>query len=302
MLTKKYEEHALSQILPMMDDVDLKSLADDIKENGQRAPITLLDGKILDGRNRYRACLMADVTPRFKDFNGDGDPLALIISANVMRRHLTESQRIIIAAKIATIKNGGDRRSDQSANLHSDRTVDEAAKEMRVSPRSVKTGKKVIRDAPPEEIEKIARGEKTVHQVAKETKAKAEKPAPSVGRTDKTNYPIPPSVLPEWDRAEETARRMLGPLSDLRSELQTVLDANQKTKDVIYAEINNTTIADINNAYGSLKGIRPYAVCSSCSGHNRAKCALCRGRGFLSKFAWNAYVPAEIKKIRAGGK
>ncbi|MDQ3255394.1 MAG: hypothetical protein M3R15_16090 [Acidobacteriota bacterium] len=306
MLPNEYEEHELSQILPMMSDGDLQTLADDIKENGQRAPITLLDGKILDGRNRYRACVMVDVKPRYKDFNGDGDPLAFIISANINRRHLTESQRALVAAKIAGLTHGGDRRSNQEANLPLDKTIAEAAKELKVSPRNVRTGKQVLRDAPPEEVQKVERGEKSLHKVAQETKAKAaaksEKPETPKQQLDKTGYAIPPGIVADWDRAEETARRMLAPLSKLRSELKTVLDVEQKSKDVIYAEINNTTIADINNAYGSLKGIRPYAVCSSCGGHGRAKCALCKGRGFLSQFAWNSYVPAEIKKIRAGGK
>lgn len=148
---------------------------------------------------------------------------------------------------------------------------------------------------------------KSITEVAKqhaESKpAKPAKPEKPPARYDHTGYEIPEKILPDWDRAEETAKRMLKPLSDLRSELKRELDRGLKDRDIIFAEINNAVIADINNAYGTLKCVRPYAVCSSCAGHNRAKCSLCKRRGFLSHFAWNSYVPAEIKKIRSkGGK
>jgi hypothetical protein len=45
---------------------------------------------ILDGRNRYRACLEARVEPRFVEFDAD-DPIAFVVSVNIKRRHLDES-------------------------------------------------------------------------------------------------------------------------------------------------------------------------------------------------------------------
>jgi len=40
----------------MMSDVELTELASDIIENRLRDPIVLLDGLIIDGRNRWAAC------------------------------------------------------------------------------------------------------------------------------------------------------------------------------------------------------------------------------------------------------
>jgi hypothetical protein len=62
-----YQEHELSKLLPMMEESDLGELAADISLNGLRAPITLFEGKILDGRNRYKACHLVKVAPRFRD-------------------------------------------------------------------------------------------------------------------------------------------------------------------------------------------------------------------------------------------
>jgi ParB-like chromosome segregation protein Spo0J len=64
--TSKYPSHPLSQILPMMAEKDLQELANDIERNGLRAPVTLLDGQILDGRNREKACFMVGVAPAIK--------------------------------------------------------------------------------------------------------------------------------------------------------------------------------------------------------------------------------------------
>jgi hypothetical protein len=95
----------------------------------------LYEDKILDGRARYRACLQVRVTPTFREYEGD-NPLGFVISANLVRRHLNESQRAMIAAAIETFRHGGDRRSsDQPAKLHLGR--EEATQLLSVSPRSV---------------------------------------------------------------------------------------------------------------------------------------------------------------------
>jgi hypothetical protein len=64
----------------------------DVHEHGLREPIVLFEDKILDGRNRYRACTAADIQPNFENYTGD-DPVAYAVSLNLRRRHLNESQR-----------------------------------------------------------------------------------------------------------------------------------------------------------------------------------------------------------------
>lgn len=83
----------------------------------------------------------------FGSLPSDGtDPVAFVLSQNLHRRHLTESQRAAVAAKLANMTRGGDRRSDQSANLHFENspvTISQAAEMLNVSERSVKTARKV---------------------------------------------------------------------------------------------------------------------------------------------------------------
>lgn len=94
------EVHPDAALFPMMTDDELVDLAADIKANGLIHPIIVDgEGKLIDGRNRLRACEIAGVEPRFESLNGH-DPKAFIVSANLARRNLTKSQQAIALAMI----------------------------------------------------------------------------------------------------------------------------------------------------------------------------------------------------------
>jgi ParB-like chromosome segregation protein Spo0J len=108
----KLEPHPLSAIFPPISDEDFGKLAADIKLNGLHQPIMRYQGKILDGNNRYRACELVKIAPKFADFNGD-DAAArnYVISANIHRRHLSPDQRREI---IATLLKAEPTKSDRT--------------------------------------------------------------------------------------------------------------------------------------------------------------------------------------------
>lgn len=94
------EFHEIANIFPLLESTELQSLADDIRTNGLKSPILLFDGAILDGRNRYKACQIADIAPRFENFQGDkAAALSHVWSLNFQRRHLNSSQAAIADAK-----------------------------------------------------------------------------------------------------------------------------------------------------------------------------------------------------------
>lgn len=88
-----------------LNETDVSVLAEDIKTNGQIAPIKMLkDGRIIDGRNRWMACQKAGVEPLIDVINPDGEEVtderlfALATSCNSMRRDLTTSERAVASA------------------------------------------------------------------------------------------------------------------------------------------------------------------------------------------------------------
>ena len=95
--TTMYLFHELSSYLPLLEDEEFDALVEDIREFGQIEPIVLYEGKILDGRNRYRACKKLGIEVKateWKPSEATGiTPLQYVISTNIMRRHLNTAQR-----------------------------------------------------------------------------------------------------------------------------------------------------------------------------------------------------------------
>lgn len=152
--------HPLCTLFPRLSGAEFDALRDDIKANGLRQPIVLHDGMILDGGNRYRACIEAGVEPEFAPFEG-GNLVSFVLSANLHRRHMTPGQQAAIVASAQdwakAQARGGDRKSDQSATLHFDSVAKRAA-ESGASVRTQKMADKVVK-ADPELAKKVAHGE-----------------------------------------------------------------------------------------------------------------------------------------------
>ena len=132
--------HPYAEIFPLMEGSPFDELVADIKVYGLREKIWTYEGKILDGRNRFLACQKAKIKPEYRTFKGTGQgALAFVISANIHRRQLTDTQRAMAAARIATLRQGGDSNAPRGAL-----TQTQAAEHMQVSRRSVQRARKVI--------------------------------------------------------------------------------------------------------------------------------------------------------------
>ena len=101
---------------------------------------------MLDGRNRLRACIEKGIPPTFREWTGPGSPLDLVISLNLQRRHLTQSQRAMIAARLATLPPW---RPGKSASIDA-LSQNEAGERLDVSRESVQRARKVLNSAIPE--------------------------------------------------------------------------------------------------------------------------------------------------------
>ena len=184
-----YEFHPLANAFPLIEGDEFAALVEDIIENGLRHRITLYEGKILDGRNRYRASIAAeeDLDERdFIEFDGDFEGARdLVRSLNLHRRHMDASQRAMSAAKLETVPHGGDRKSDQNANLHLETRAEAAAKH-KVSVRAIASAAKVLKEGSPELVAAVERGEVKVSAAEKRIRpATAEKADRYVADQDK---------------------------------------------------------------------------------------------------------------------
>ena len=139
-----YPVHSVCELFPAMDDESYAELKADIEARGQAEPIVLWKKQLIDGRHRLRACNELGIKPVVVDISGSDDPLAYVISHNLHRRHLNESQRAMVAAKIATMKVGDNQHTKKEGGQIWPPSAEGAAKALKVSPSSVKSAKQVI--------------------------------------------------------------------------------------------------------------------------------------------------------------
>ena len=160
--------HPLADMLPLVQGAEFDRLVADIAEQGLLNPITLYQGRILEGRNRERACDAAGVEPRYVEFEGK-DPAAFVFSQNLARRHLGPSQRAMVAAGMADLKWG--QRSDRAEGQI---CLSRASELLYVSERSVKSARVVLEHGIPEMQEAVRHGRLAVYDAEKAARLPSE--------------------------------------------------------------------------------------------------------------------------------
>ena len=179
--------HEYANIFPLMTPEEYAALVADMRANGYdpTAPIVLYEGQILDGRNRWKAARELGIEPPYVDYDGD-DPLGYVVRRNLNRRHLNETQRGTVAAKLANITKsdagriGGKHKNEATANLQlldNKITQTQAADMLNVSPRTVTTIRAVERAAP-DLFEPMAQGKMTANEAMKEVRRRARDATP----------------------------------------------------------------------------------------------------------------------------
>ena len=174
--------HPWAELFPLLEGGAFEEFVADVKANGVREPVITYQGKILDGRNRYRACERLGIDPPQREYTGDS-PLMYVISLNLHRRHLDESQRAMIAAKLANMSEGR-----PAANAKDSVSQSKAAEVMNVSRTSVTRARKVMKEAAPEVVKAVEAGAvrlNTAHEIAgapRDEQASAAKEGPKAVR------------------------------------------------------------------------------------------------------------------------
>lgn len=268
------KDHPIAELFPMMSSAEIAQLADDILENGQQEPILIYEKKILDGRNRERACKLVGVEPKYADFTGD-DPVKYVLSKNLHRRHLNESQRAMVASRIAELRQG-----EKKSNTARAVSQQESATSLRVSVDSVQRARKVIENGVPSLMKAVEAGEVSVTAAAavsalpKKTQMTLVKSGPEAVKEAAKKYP----------KCDKCTRLNL-----------TVKDCPQCAFEKEKAKKDKK----------KTKGRKqppipapPESPMSESDGPCLEKCPMCKGAGFVAKAAQNpalaVAIPAEI--------
>lgn len=174
-----YEFHEVASIFPLMGNQEFDELKQDIKQNGLLEPIWLYEGKIIDGRNRYLACQAVAVVPTYREWNGQGSLVSFVMSLNLHRRHLTSSQRAVIALDVLPMLEkeahqrlaAGAFQTNTGTQLIAEADKGEArekAAELAQTNRQYVSDAKLLRDEAPDLLDKVRDGELSIPSAKEE--------------------------------------------------------------------------------------------------------------------------------------
>lgn len=152
----EYDFHPFSKLFPLIMGDEFEAFKADIQSRGQSCPIVLYEGKILDGRNRYRSCIELGIEPAYEQYSGD-DALSHVLSLNLYRRQLSVAQRALIAAEFSSLRNDTVTTTADAPAIEQ-LALEEASKLMAVSPRSISSACKVVREGAGELLESVKQG------------------------------------------------------------------------------------------------------------------------------------------------
>ena len=165
----------------------INELKEDIKLHGQREPILYYEDEEgreigLDGRNREKALKTLKMEPRYKKLHlaASASPVSIIASLNLKRRHLTESQRAALGAKMLPFlekeakarqgrKKSEEERKKSNEGAKGETARAQAAKASGSSPRTVQDAKWLEKNDPAR-FKEVESGTKKLNTAIQEVK------------------------------------------------------------------------------------------------------------------------------------
>lgn len=210
------ELHPLCTLFPRLSGAEFESLKDDIRANGLRNPIVTHEGMILDGGNRYRACIEIGITPKTVKFDG-GNLVSFVLSANLHRRHLSPGQQAAIVAsaqdwaRAQTVGRPNSSNADKSRNVAGLSTAKERAAQSGASLRTQEMADKVAKESP-ELAKRVAHGEVSLPAAVKEIERAKPVPQAAIQHRPAARPKVGPkadAIREELKQAQERGVSML---------------------------------------------------------------------------------------------
>jgi protein gp37/ParB-like chromosome segregation protein Spo0J len=160
--------HPYCEALPEMEPEEFAELMNDISGSGQLEPIVMFDGKILDGRHRYMACLELGIEPRFRAYDSPDSPLDYVISLNLKRRHWSKEKKAMVYARLCNLQRGSNQyagKVDVSIDT-STHDREKAATLAGVGSATISRAKEVTTKGAPELQKAVERGQISISRAA----------------------------------------------------------------------------------------------------------------------------------------
>jgi site-specific DNA-methyltransferase (adenine-specific) len=187
---KELEFHEVTNLFPPMGEDEFEQFKANIAVNKQSQPIWTWQGKIIDGRHRYRACKELGIEPWTQEWDGKGSLVAFVWSLNGTRRHLSKGQLAAVAAEILPLlekearerqQAGGRRKVPQkvgepSGGNHDGEAAGQAAKIFSTNRQYVADAKRLMEGAP-ELHAKVKAGTMTLPQARNEVRRREKRQA-----------------------------------------------------------------------------------------------------------------------------
>lgn len=205
------EFHPIANIFPLMDGEEYEALKTDIENNGLLEPIWAYEDKILDGRNRYRACQDVGVKPQYKKWQGDS-PISFVVSLNIRRRHLSSAQRAAAAIKAEELmeelkREAKDRQAvagsssapgrpkekdvEKIPQVSQGKTRDKAAELFHTNGKYIDTCN-ILKDNAPDLLDQIAQGTMSIPKAKREYNQRTKQPPKPIAGKYHIWYADPP--------------------------------------------------------------------------------------------------------------
>lgn len=208
-----YQQHPLSAAFPAMSTEDFQGLKDSIENIGVQNPITIFEGMVVDGWNRYKAANELGMDCPSKELDAWIDPVAFVRAQNKDRRHLPLSAWALIEVSLREWKpSHRPDKGELSSRLQA--SNQEMADAVGVTKRTIQQAKAVQSNATPEVIAAVKSGEIGLPKAAAIAKLPKEEQAAAIAK------PIHKKEAPEPQQQEEDEYTELDALADQVRDLQ----------------------------------------------------------------------------------
>jgi N6-adenosine-specific RNA methylase IME4 len=153
--------HPLVELFPPMPEDEYASLRDDIRDKGLLTPITLgPDGRIVDGRHRYRALCELGLQDRVEieqlpDTLSNAELIDIVVGLNVRRRHLKPGQRAMAAVRLL---------AQNAGRLPYQKSLENACAVMQVGQTTLRNAQKIFNEGHEQLVGGVEAGDITVRE------------------------------------------------------------------------------------------------------------------------------------------